>query len=392
MRELERRFSPEFRNRIDEVVLFSPARADEVRQIAQHYLAQAEATLARAGKTLVVDGGRARAARRSGLQPGVRRAVPQARDRRAHQAADQRTLEGRHRSSTVTVGGRRIACEPSPGTRSPCGEPIRRSPWRRCGRRSDTSERERRPVRGPQASHGAPASSAVSKRCAALVSSTSSRLHHAVAALQHLDHRLHFLPIGLRRIFLRDRAPRSAAASTGNSRSMNSMKCVRVPSCRYITLQPTKRAPWSAIALMVRSSFDRDEEKPGTIGAIRTPALTPASTSVAHRAQALKRMRRAGLERAPRVFVHGRHAHVHGAARRCRQSRQHVAVAHDHRSLGDEPHRRPCARQRFDRLPREPVVALDRLVRVGRRAQRDQLAGPRRLVELAPQHIDEVAS
>ena len=60
---------------------------------------------------------------------------------------------------------------------------------------------------------------------------------------------------------------------------MNFMKCVRVPSCRYITLQPTKRAPWSAIALIVRSSLVRDDEKPGTIGAMRTPALTPASTS-----------------------------------------------------------------------------------------------------------------
>ena len=38
MRELERRFSPEFRNRIDEVVLFAPLTHDEVREIAKHYL------------------------------------------------------------------------------------------------------------------------------------------------------------------------------------------------------------------------------------------------------------------------------------------------------------------------------------------------------------------
>ena len=38
MRELERRFSPEFRNRIDEVVLFAPLTHDEVREIARHYL------------------------------------------------------------------------------------------------------------------------------------------------------------------------------------------------------------------------------------------------------------------------------------------------------------------------------------------------------------------
>ncbi len=34
MRELERRFPPEFRNRIDEVVLFAPLTHDEVREIA----------------------------------------------------------------------------------------------------------------------------------------------------------------------------------------------------------------------------------------------------------------------------------------------------------------------------------------------------------------------
>ena len=57
------------------------------------------------------------------------------------------------------------------------------------------------------------------------------------------------------------------------------MKCARVPSSRNMTLQPTKRAPWSAIALMVRSILARDDEKPGTIGFISTPALMPASTS-----------------------------------------------------------------------------------------------------------------
>ena len=41
MRELERRFPPEFRNRIDEVVLFAPLTHDEVREIAKHYLAAA---------------------------------------------------------------------------------------------------------------------------------------------------------------------------------------------------------------------------------------------------------------------------------------------------------------------------------------------------------------
>jgi len=55
MRELERRFPPEFRNRIDEVVLFSPLAHDEVREIAKHYLAQVRVTLAKANKTIRVD-------------------------------------------------------------------------------------------------------------------------------------------------------------------------------------------------------------------------------------------------------------------------------------------------------------------------------------------------
>ncbi len=55
MRELERRFPPEFRNRIDEVVLFAPLTHDEVREIARHYLEQVKTTLAKAGKTITVD-------------------------------------------------------------------------------------------------------------------------------------------------------------------------------------------------------------------------------------------------------------------------------------------------------------------------------------------------
>jgi ATP-dependent Clp protease ATP-binding subunit ClpA len=55
MRELERRFAPEFRNRIDEVVLFSPLSRDDVREIAGHYLATIDRALTTAGKTFDVD-------------------------------------------------------------------------------------------------------------------------------------------------------------------------------------------------------------------------------------------------------------------------------------------------------------------------------------------------
>jgi ATP-dependent Clp protease ATP-binding subunit ClpA len=54
MRELERRFPPEFRNRIDQVVLFEPLTKDEVREIARHYLADLSDTLVRWNRTLVV--------------------------------------------------------------------------------------------------------------------------------------------------------------------------------------------------------------------------------------------------------------------------------------------------------------------------------------------------
>jgi ATP-dependent Clp protease ATP-binding subunit ClpA len=55
MRELERRFPPEFRNRIDEIVLFAPLTKPEVRQIAQLYLQEVAETLRGRGKSLQVD-------------------------------------------------------------------------------------------------------------------------------------------------------------------------------------------------------------------------------------------------------------------------------------------------------------------------------------------------
>jgi ATP-dependent Clp protease ATP-binding subunit ClpA len=53
-RELERRFSPEFRNRIDEVVIFRPLTKDEVRLIALQQVARIEKSLVKSGRTLVV--------------------------------------------------------------------------------------------------------------------------------------------------------------------------------------------------------------------------------------------------------------------------------------------------------------------------------------------------
>jgi ATP-dependent Clp protease ATP-binding subunit ClpA len=54
MREVERRFTPEFRNRIDEAIIFQPLTRDEVRQIAVHQIARIERTLVKAGRRLRV--------------------------------------------------------------------------------------------------------------------------------------------------------------------------------------------------------------------------------------------------------------------------------------------------------------------------------------------------
>jgi len=53
-REVERRFTPEFRNRIDEVVIFQPLAKDEVRQIAIQQIEKLSLSLARSRRTLTV--------------------------------------------------------------------------------------------------------------------------------------------------------------------------------------------------------------------------------------------------------------------------------------------------------------------------------------------------
>src|SRR3954470_12680099 len=50
MKASEQRFSPEFRNRIDEIVVFSPLTMDEVRQIARLYLEKLRRQMERQGK------------------------------------------------------------------------------------------------------------------------------------------------------------------------------------------------------------------------------------------------------------------------------------------------------------------------------------------------------
>src|SRR5213595_1687944 len=54
MKAAEQRFSPEFRNRIDEIVVFSPLTMDEVRQIARLYLEKTNRQIKRQGKSFEV--------------------------------------------------------------------------------------------------------------------------------------------------------------------------------------------------------------------------------------------------------------------------------------------------------------------------------------------------
>jgi ATP-dependent Clp protease ATP-binding subunit ClpA len=54
MKAAETRFSPEFRNRIDEIVVFSPLTMDEVREIARLYLGKIKRNMERQGKVVEI--------------------------------------------------------------------------------------------------------------------------------------------------------------------------------------------------------------------------------------------------------------------------------------------------------------------------------------------------
>jgi ATP-dependent Clp protease ATP-binding subunit ClpC len=54
MKAAEQRFSPEFRNRIDEIIVFAPLTMDEVRQIAELYVGRLQRQMQRQGKEVTV--------------------------------------------------------------------------------------------------------------------------------------------------------------------------------------------------------------------------------------------------------------------------------------------------------------------------------------------------
>jgi ATP-dependent Clp protease ATP-binding subunit ClpA len=57
MKAAETRFTPEFRNRIDEIIVFSPLTMDEVREIARLYTGKLRKTMERQGKIVEITDG-----------------------------------------------------------------------------------------------------------------------------------------------------------------------------------------------------------------------------------------------------------------------------------------------------------------------------------------------
>jgi ATP-dependent Clp protease ATP-binding subunit ClpA len=112
-REMERRFSPEFLNRIDEVVLFSPLTQGEAHEIASHYLATITATLAKSGKTLNIEAGALDRLLAEGysLEYGAR-FLKRVIDERVKLPISVRWREGDH--FRVAAQGAEIVVEPSP--------------------------------------------------------------------------------------------------------------------------------------------------------------------------------------------------------------------------------------------------------------------------------------
>ncbi|MDM7922533.1 MAG: ATP-dependent Clp protease ATP-binding subunit [Pyrinomonadaceae bacterium] len=69
MKAAEQRFTPEFRNRIDEIVVFSPLTMDEVREIARLYLGKVKRNMERQGKFIEITEAAVNALTEKGYSP-----------------------------------------------------------------------------------------------------------------------------------------------------------------------------------------------------------------------------------------------------------------------------------------------------------------------------------
>ena len=121
-----------------------------------------------------------------------------------------------------------------------------------------------------------------------------------------------------------------------------------------------------------------------------TPALIPASTSVV---SARSRWRGGAVPGSVVRQTSGSSVGTENMTEtsvRARRLLEHVDVAHDQRAARDHRERRRRAPEHLEARARQPVAALGRLVRVGRGADRDLLAPPRRARELAREHLGDV--
>jgi len=114
VREVERRFTPEFRNRIDEVVIFQPLAKDEVRQIALQQIDKIGQALARSRRTLHVTPEALEQLVQDGYSlPYGARFLKRTIESRIKLPISQRWNEGRDFTATVREGRIEIELGPS---------------------------------------------------------------------------------------------------------------------------------------------------------------------------------------------------------------------------------------------------------------------------------------
>src|SRR5262245_42571164 len=101
-------------------------------------------------------------------------------------------------------------------------------------------------------------------------------------------------------------------------------------------------------------------------------------------------MRGAGLERVPDLFIDAGYADDDVTIGSRRQVCEHILVANDHRSFGDNARWVAEFAKRFEDAARDLVGSFDRLVTVRGGAECRQFTFPRWLRELLPEHRDEV--
>ena len=382
MRELERRFSPEFRNRIDEVVIFPPLTKDEVRQITLQQIAKIEQRAgAAAGRTLTVTP----EALEQLVTDGYSLAYGARFLKRVIEIAiklpiSQRWTEGDAFTADVRDGKVEIEVSATPAA------PTRRSRRRRRSDSAAVQIGDLHPIDKAACSQAAffvGCRLVCVRRLRRGAARSAARRLEVVALLQRRRSSRGRLRRSRPARTRRHRAARSPRPSAGTRCARNPMKWSVVPPFRYITFAPMNAAPWSAMALIVASSFDGCVVKPGTTGAISTPALTPASRSCR-----TARSRWSGCA-VPGSSARQASSSTVGTLMQTVQPapasmlREQSASRTTIGPLVTSPTGVRPASSASSEPARELVVPLDRLIRIGRGAERDLLARPRRLVELA---------